>query len=107
MLAKSQRLSRSRFLEFFKTGRRAHTPHFTLVYTPAPTFHGAVVVGKKVYKKAHDRNRLRRRIYGALYRWQQETQASGVFIIVAKPPATSLTQRELAPAVRALLARVA
>lgn len=90
MLKKKERLTKKEFDRFFSIGKRVHSPAFTLLYTPSETFHGAVVVGKKVYKKAVDRNRLRRRLYNALYKEVREAGATGVFIILAKAGATSL-----------------
>ena len=67
-----------------------HSPAFTLVYSPDENFHGAVVVGKKIYKKAVDRNRLRRGLYNALYKEIKEAGITGVFIILAKAGAIDL-----------------
>lgn len=56
------------------------------MYYPFPTLRAAAVVGKKVAKKAHERNTLRRRMYAAIERFAKERGAlSGVFILVAKP----------------------
>ena len=95
MLKKKERLTKKEFDRFFSIGKRLHSPAFTLIYTPDETFHGAVVVGKKVYKKAVDRNRLRRRLYNALYKVVRETDITGVFIILAKAGATGLDFGEL------------
>lgn len=103
MLAKKQRLSKSDFDKVFASGKRKHSPLFQLIYQPGGDFHGAAVVGKKVYKSAVKRNRLRRQIYGALYRYQKENVLNGVFILVAKPAAAHLSQAEVAPAVQAIL----
>lgn len=94
MLKKKERLTKKEFDRFFSAGKRIHSPAFTLLYTPSETFHGAVVVGKKVYKKAVDRNRLRRRLYNALYKEIRETGTTGVFIILAKAGATGLDLSE-------------
>ena len=107
MFAKADRLNRSQFNHFFKQGRRIHTPCLTLIYSRSDHFHGAVVVGKKVHQKAVARNRLRRQIYSALYRWHQTHSLTGVYILIAKPTMTRLTQGEIAPTVRAVLDRMA
>ncbi len=91
MLKKNQRLTTEAFDQFFKTGRRYHTPHLQLIYTPHPVFHGSVVVGKKVCKRAVDRNRWRRRAYNALYQLTKQTNQSGVYIVVLKPTAITLS----------------
>ena len=87
MLAKRERLTTAAFNDYFKSGKRFHSPTLQLIYTPREQFHGAVVVGKKVYKKAVDRNRLRRRLYGALYHLSRQQALTGVFIITTKPAA--------------------
>ncbi len=100
MLKKTNRLRTAAFDEVFKVGKRLHTPYFQLVYVPGADFHAAAVVGKKVYKKAVSRNRLRRQMYGALYRFNQTTTLPFTFIIIAKPNAGTLPARMVAPAVR-------
>ncbi len=89
MLAKKERLNRTAFDRFFVSGKRYNSPYFQLIYTPYKNFHGSVVVGKKVYKKAVLRNRLRRQVYGVLYR-NKTTLKIGVYICIAKPASTSL-----------------
>ena len=66
MLAKSERLSVTEFDQYFKTGKRFHFTHCTIIYSPLATLHGSVVVGKKVSKKAVIRNTIRRRVYAQL-----------------------------------------
>jgi ribonuclease P protein component len=67
----------------------------------------AVVVGKKVYKGAVDRNTLRRRVYAAL-RTALDAQGSvtGIYIVISKPTAKNLTQSMVEPEVATLLATV-
>ncbi len=103
MFKKSERLNRTAFTQYFKIGRRTHTDYFTLVYSPAPVRAVAVVVGKKVYKGAVERNTLRRRVYAAARTCLGST---GVHVIICKPTAKNLTQPEVAPAVSALLATI-
>lgn len=90
MLKKRERLTRSAFTRYFKEGARSHSASLQLIYVPGAAFHGAVVVGKKVAKRAVDRNRLRRRIYGRLYALRQHRSLSGTFIFIAKPGALTL-----------------
>lgn len=90
MLKKKERLTKKEFDRFFSSGKRIHSPLFTLLYTPDESFHGAVVVGKKIHKKAVDRNRLRRRLYSALYKEVKDTDTKGVFIVLTKPGAVGL-----------------
>jgi len=84
MLSKTERLSRTKFATYFKTGRRFNNDHLQVVYTPFPTLHCSVVVGKKVFKSAVKRNQLRRQIYAQL-RTQLHGKATGVYIVLVKP----------------------
>jgi ribonuclease P protein component len=62
-----------------------------------------VVVSKKVAKKAHDRNRLRRRLYALL---RELIPSEMVCIVVAKPAITHLTKSQFQAVVRAEIADV-
>lgn len=103
MFKKSERLDRTAFTQYFKIGKRSQTEYFTLIYTPALIRAVAVVVGKKVYKGAVDRNTLRRRVYAAA---RTNIGSTGVYVIIAKPTSKNLAQPEIAPAVATLLATV-
>lgn len=85
MLKKKERLTKKEFDRFFSSGRRLHNNLFTLIHASQSGFNGAVVVGKKVFKRAVDRNRLRRRLYNILYRLSREQNLTGVYIILTKP----------------------
>ncbi len=106
MLAKKERLDRKAFDRFFVSGKRFHTANFQLIYTAQPAFHGSVVVGKKVFKSAVRRNRLRRRVYAVLYRLKDAPTPAGVFIIIAKPAAGTLIQAKIAPEIEQLILQV-
>lgn len=92
MPPKSQRFNRSEFASHFKTGVRYHTTHFTFIITPGEAVKYGVVVSKKVAKKAHDRNRIRRRIYTLLRTHLPTTVRC---IVVVKPSLARLTRRQL------------
>lgn len=102
MLKKKQRLTIIEFDRFFSSGRRQHTPLFTLITAEHPAFHGSVVVGKKVFKQAPDRNRLRRRLYSILYRLSQEDKLKGVYIILTKPAAAKASFADLKASLQSL-----
>lgn len=55
---------------------------------------GSVVVGKKVAKKAHDRNRIKRRIYEIVRELKTEGKSNGIYIIIAKPVIKDLNKSE-------------
>lgn len=103
MLPKRQRLTKKEFDRFFSAGKRGHSPLFTLIHSPGDQFHGAVVVGKKVFKRAVDRNRLRRRLYNALYGLSVANNLRGVYIVLTKPAAAPATFSELKEALRKLI----
>lgn len=88
-------MTKEEFDRFFSSGRRSHSPFFTLIYTKEISFHGAVVVGKKVYKKAVDRNRMRRQLYNTLYRLSRGNELKGVYIILVKPVAKDVAVDEV------------
>jgi len=91
MLAKQNRLSRADFTKYFKTGKRINSPAATLIVSPHDVFHGAVVVSKKVSKKAVRRNTLRRRAYAQLYT-AYKNKKNGVYILIIKPSFSDLTR---------------
>ena len=93
MLAKSARLSVTQFDQYFKTGKRFHFTHCTIIYSPLATLHGSVVVGKKVSKKAVTRNTIRRRVYAQLRTVCDAHTKTGVFIIIIKPVYMSLSRK--------------
>ncbi len=103
MLKKKERLTKKEFDRFFATGARKHGQLFTLIFSPAADFHGAVVVGKKVHKRAVDRNQLRRRLYSILYRLSRDQGLTGVYIILTKPPAASAGFAELKSSVEKII----
>ncbi len=107
MFSKNERLDRTEFTRYFKIGKRTHSDHFTLVYSSAPLRAVAVVVGKKVHKHAVDRNTLRRRVYAAARRVLDiETGVTGIYIIIGKPTAKTLTQTAIEPEIKTLLATI-
>lgn len=93
MLAKTARLSVKEFDQYFKTGKRFHFTHCTIIYAPCESLHGSVVVSKKVSKKAVTRNTIRRRVYAQLRNVCDAARATGVFIIIIKPAYMSLSRK--------------
>lgn len=106
MLRKANRLNRAQFNDVFTSGKRYHSPFVQIIVDKNTPFHGAVVVGKKVYKKAVDRNTLRRRLYGALYRYYKTTKVSGTYIIIAKPATKKATRKEILDDIEKVLAKI-
>lgn len=106
MLKKQHRLTKQAFDGFFSAGTRFHGQFVQVVYTPTHDFHGAVVVGKKVYNKAHDRNRLRRRLYGVLYRQKVAKNSKGVYIVLVKPAAKTVPYPQVRDELEMLLNKI-
>lgn len=105
MLAKKERLTVAAFNEAFRNGQRVHGQHVQLIYAAGDSFQAAAVVGKKVYKKAVDRNRLRRQMYAVLAGWHKQHKVSGVFICIAKPTARQVSFTDVSTDILALLAK--
>ncbi len=106
MLPAKKRLNRTEFNRFFASGRRYHHTFFTLVHTAHPTFHGSVVVSKKIAARATSRNLLRRRTYEALYALTRDESRSGVYIIILKAGAVAAPYRGLKEALEDVLGRI-
>jgi len=85
MLQKVNRLTTAEFEQYYKQAKRSHFDHLTISYLPLPTFKVAVVVGKKVSKRAVKRNMVRRRIFALLAKIHFEQSLTGVFIVHVKP----------------------
>lgn len=103
MLKKQERLTRTDFDRFFASGKRLHTPFFTVVYAPHPSLHASVVVGKKVAAKAVTRNQLRRRIYHIVRDAAYGRAKEGVFIVLTKKDALTATPAALRESLKRVL----
>lgn len=104
MLKRRERLNRTQFSEFGRKGKRFFSESLTISFLPYPSFHGAVVVSKKVSKSAVRRNKLRRQVYAQL----QTARGSGrlgVFVCILKPEAEKMTSEQFRGAVKNLIER--
>ena len=106
MLKKANRLPRADFAPYLKGGKRLHVDCATLIWHPHPTFHGSVVVSKKVSKLAVTRNTIRRRVYAQLYRLKIEHK-TGVWIVLIKPTYSLLTKQSARTQIQLLIERAA
>jgi len=106
MLKKLDRISRTEFATYFKTGKRHHFPHLTIIHQPADRFSASVVVSKKVAKKAVKRNVLRRRLYEILRTKYVAHSVTGVWIVLLKPDFTSLSRKDAVHTFTAAIAAV-
>jgi ribonuclease P protein component len=106
MFKKKHRLTRAEFDRFFAVGKRLHSPSLTLIYAKSEESHAAVVVGKKVAKKAVDRNTLRRRIYGLIYEHLKAMDEPYTVIAIAKSGFMKLSRKEAGEETKTLLAKL-
>ena len=106
MLKKKERLTKAMFDRSFSLGRRTHSPTLQLIVDPTKDFHGAVVVGKKVFKSAVKRNRLRRQLYAVLYRERRAGRLPvATYIVIAKPAIKAVADKARPAELAALLQR--
>ncbi len=94
MLNKAERLNHSLFSKYYQEGKRIHNKYTTFIVSPHHKFMGSVVVGKKVAKKAHDRNKIKRRIYEIIRELKKIGEINGIYIIIAKPVIKDLNKKE-------------
>lgn len=106
MLKKKERLTRAEFDRFFSVGKRLHGTYIQLIFAPSETFHCSVVVGKKVFKKAVERNTLRRQIYATVASFKSTTALDYAFIVVVKPQAKAVQNAIVRNELLSLLSRV-
>lgn len=66
MLPKKKRVTKEVFSSIMKDGKTTYSPLFSLRFLVNKDSGFACVVPKAVFKKAHDRNSLRRKGYNAL-----------------------------------------
>lgn len=86
MLSQKERLTRDQFSRSFSVGKRMNLPYLQLIVDDtSKSFHGSVVVSKKVYKKAVDRNKLRRQLYPILSAFHKNTKKTAIYILITKP----------------------
>jgi ribonuclease P protein component len=104
MLKKSERVSRKEFMAHYHQGKKLHSTNLSVAISPTPTFHGSVVVSKKVAKLAVERNSMRRRIYGELR--QLRVVRPATYIVMVRPEYVKLTKREAKAELESLIGRI-
>jgi ribonuclease P protein component len=93
-------------MDCFNKGKRVHGTYSTIIFSPTDTFQCAVVVGKKVSKKAVTRNAFRRSSYGVVERLIKDRQVTGAYIFVLKPVVVGVSRVALRVALEAEFGRV-
>jgi ribonuclease P protein component len=104
MLKKTERVSRATFLALYKGGRKIHSANLTIAIATTPTFHGSVVVSKKVSKLAVVRNTIRRRIYAELQTLRIKKPAT--YIVMVRPSFAALSRKDAQTELRELIGRI-
>lgn len=106
MLPRKNRLRHQEFKGVAYTNRREHSTHLILAYSEtAHDFKAVVIIGKKVFKKAVDRNQVRRGLYGVLAQNKAALQR-GVYIVRVKSSAQYTNSTELQQELQQLLNRL-
>lgn len=101
MLPKTHRLRRMRdFALLSQKGRVVYGPFFTLRFraSDAPTRVG-FVVSTKIYKRAHDRNRTKRRLREAIRLLQVSWPEKQDILLIARPEARDAPFEDIRAAV--------
>lgn len=86
------RLTRSQLDGLFKRVKPVKTANFSYRMKPAPALATAVVVPKSVSTKATVRNRLRRKVKGALQALERQGATGELVVVVHKPFALPFTE---------------
>lgn len=98
MLKKVNRLAKAKDIQTtFARGRAFFTPFFTVKFlSSAPEAKFNVVVSNKVFKRAHDRNRMKRLIREYI-RTNLSSFKKGAYMVLTKPKAASLPEERWVP----------
>lgn len=99
MLPKENRLTRQDFTDI-QGGKRTTTEHFSCTSHPSPLLKVAVVISKKVAKRAVDRHLLKRRIHSVIHK---KSPPAGVYNIYARKDSLSLTYAQIETEIATLL----
>lgn len=107
MLSKRYRLTTALVKQVFDHSRILTGEHFLLRVSPiSPPFAHtkfAVVVSKKQTKTAIARNRIRRRVYTALFPFEQQTKDSYAVLVFIKKEITDCTIEQMTSELKKLL----
>jgi len=87
--------SRALFKEIKLRGKHTHSKHFGCSLLPTNRPHISVVVSKSAVNRAHDRNRLRRRVYHQARRLLTEKDEKLSVILFTRRGADSVTAEEI------------
>lgn len=104
MFKKRDRMTASEFSTFYADARPYHGTYLTLRTTASDALRVAAVAPKKLYRRAVDRNRVRRRLYALLRECVPDE--SRAYIVVAKDGVLTASTDELREDLTSLLGRM-
>jgi ribonuclease P protein component len=84
MLKSKNRLTSKEFETTFQTGTKRRSKRFLFVLASGETTQVGVSVPKKLYKKAHERNRLRRFVYNSIHDIVESELIRGQLLIIVQ-----------------------
>lgn len=99
MLPQEKRLTREDFTAV-GAGKRVITTHFSCTKQESSFLKVAIVISKKVAKKATDRNLLKRRVHAVIHK---KSPPKGVYIIYARKNSQTLSYKEIEQELTTLL----
>ncbi len=102
MIKKIERVSKKLFQEIFSKGGYKHSPIFSAKIAPSNdgVTRFAVVVPKTVFKKAHDRNRIRRIFYASIKDKDTKVIKNRVYIFICKKEISKYDKSDIQEEVR-------
>ena len=104
MLPQKERLTREQFNRSFSVGKRLHLPYLQLIIdSTSDSFHGSIVISKKVYKKAVERNKLRRQLYAVLSAFHKTSEVRATYMVIVKPTIKGTSLLEVSSELKELL----
>jgi len=98
MLPKNQRVTKKLFDQVYTLGKSFHTPHLFLKVLKSKIANknlASVVVSKKVAKKAHDRNKIKRQTLSLLNPYIKGKKDGLQVLVFMKKGGDSITFRDL------------
>jgi ribonuclease P protein component len=95
MLKEGYRLNSVDFKKVLKNGKRINNNFFSIVYLKSHKTGCSVVVGKKVFKKAVNRNLLRRRVKSVLKQNIKLLKNKKIIVFVRKKVEYDVLKNEL------------
>ncbi|GEM_PF-2599090 len=86
MLSKSKKLNAREHLQVLKKGKRFHREQLALIYkeTGGDVTRCAVGISKKVYRKAIDRNKIRRKLFEFLHKTYPQFRLGFDFVLLVQ-----------------------